>query len=59
MISKCFLQTDGYQIVFNLQHLDTTKNYIDTIIEFILDPVISERTTLDLVKQNSDINAYI
>ena len=42
MISKCLLQTDGYHVVFNLQHLDTTKNYIDTIIEFILDPVISE-----------------
>jgi hypothetical protein len=33
---KCFLETEGYRIVFELKSLETTKQEIDLIVEFHL-----------------------
>lgn len=34
---KCLLETEGYQIVFNLKSLESTKEDLDLIVEFHLD----------------------
>ncbi|MBW4612033.1 MAG: hypothetical protein KME21_01880 [Desmonostoc vinosum HA7617-LM4] len=36
--SKCLLVTEGYKIIFNLKSLETTKQYMDLIVKFQLDP---------------------
>ncbi|GAB4203748.1 MAG: hypothetical protein Fur006_58350 [Coleofasciculaceae cyanobacterium] len=42
MIGKCLLETDGYQVLFQLKHLDTSKEYFDAVIELMLDPHLTE-----------------
>lgn len=34
---QCFLQTEGYQIVFNFNSLEIDQQDIDLIVEFHLD----------------------
>jgi hypothetical protein len=34
---KCFLETDGYRVSFDLQDIQTSKENVDMIVEFILD----------------------
>ena len=31
MIGQCLLETDGYRVLFQLKHLDTSKEYFDEV----------------------------
>ena len=42
MISKCFLETDGYQIVFELNSIENSQELVDLVIELRLDPQLGE-----------------
>ncbi len=42
MNSKCLLETEGYQILFDLKTLDSTTKDVDAVVEFILDPRLAE-----------------
>ena len=43
MFRKCFLETNGYRIFFNLKSTDKPKaDFVDSIIEFQLDPNLGE-----------------
>ncbi len=41
MSNQFLLKTDGYQVLFNLTHLEHTKDYLDAIFEFRLDPQLA------------------
>lgn len=38
MVSKCLLETEGYQILLELRSLETSKKDVDMIVEFTLNP---------------------
>jgi hypothetical protein len=38
---KCLLETEGYRIVFELKTLETTKQDVDMVVEFQLNPCLS------------------
>lgn len=38
MIGKCLLETEGYKIFFELKSLETSKQDVDLIVEFQLNP---------------------
>lgn len=43
MIRKCILETNGYQIVFNLKSVDKPQaDFIDSIVELKLDSRLGE-----------------
>jgi len=37
MSQKCFLETDGYRVSFDLKDVQTSKEYVDMVVEFTLD----------------------
>lgn len=42
MIGTCLLETDGYRVLFQLKHLDTSKEYFDAVVEFMPDPHLAK-----------------
>ncbi|MBW4495552.1 MAG: hypothetical protein KME26_21200 [Oscillatoria princeps RMCB-10] len=42
MSGQCFIETDGYQIWFDLKSVDSQKKYIDAVVEFRSDPRLCE-----------------
>lgn len=42
MLYQCLLETDGYQVLFDLKNLDASKEYFDLIVDFQLDSRILE-----------------
>lgn len=42
MVSKCVLETDGYQIVFELNSIKNSQELVDLVIELRLDPQLGE-----------------
>lgn len=37
MSQKCFLETDGYRVSFDLKDVQASKEYVDMVVEFTLD----------------------
>ena len=42
MSQKAVLETEGYLVVFEMESLDTSDRYLNTVISFQLNPEISE-----------------
>lgn len=42
MVNKCFLETDGYRILFELTAFNAVEKYADVVIEFRLNPLFGE-----------------
>jgi len=42
MIEKCFLETHGYQVLFKLNDIQDSQEYINMVIELRLDPHIGD-----------------
>ncbi|NEQ63979.1 MAG: hypothetical protein F6K21_00285 [Symploca sp. SIO2D2] len=42
MVSKCFLETDGYQIIFELNSIENNQELVNLVIELRLDPQLGE-----------------
>ncbi|NEP09523.1 MAG: hypothetical protein F6K14_04680 [Symploca sp. SIO2C1] len=42
MVNKCFLETDGYQIIFELSSIKDSQKLVNLVIELRLDPQLGE-----------------
>jgi len=42
MVSKCFLETDGYQIIFELNSIENSQELVNLVIELRLHPQLGK-----------------
>lgn len=55
MTKKCILKTDGYQISLDVRDLAASNEYVDVVVELILDPYLGDivlKSTATLIALN-------